>query len=137
MHNTKTPNEKLIAGELSTAFTWYVNKNWVHHYVISLLLYLRTLREKYVKMYEEFIMQLHLYAKAIGIQAKGYLPISLIKPLKLQEILNAVQMAIGKTNPDYNTVIKRLHLYYDMKLVTFGIHKDWNLIVQFSVFIKP
>ena len=26
-----------------------------------------------------------------------------------------------KTNLDYDIVIKRLHLYYDMKLVTFGI----------------
>ena len=26
MYNT-TPNEKLFTGELSTAFTWYVNKN--------------------------------------------------------------------------------------------------------------
>ena len=49
-------------------------------------------------MYEEFIMQLCLYTKAIRILAKGYLPISLITPSKLQEILNAVQMAIHKTN---------------------------------------
>ena len=26
-----------------------------------------------------------------------------------------------KTNPDYDLVIKRLHPYYDMKLVTFGV----------------
>ena len=42
-----------------------------------------------------------------------------------------------KTNPDYNLVIKRLHLYYDMKLITFGIDKDKNLIVQFPVFTQP
>ena len=34
MHNTTTPNEKLFAGELSTAFPWYVNKNCVHHYAL-------------------------------------------------------------------------------------------------------
>ena len=66
---------------------------------INSLLYLRNLREKYVKLYEEFILQLWLYAKAIQILAKGYLPISLITPSKLQEILNAVQIAICKTNP--------------------------------------
>ena len=43
MHNTTTLNEKLFAGELSTAFTLYVNKNGVHHYAINFLLYLRTL----------------------------------------------------------------------------------------------
>ena len=49
MHNTITPNERLFTGELSTAFTWYVNKNGVNYYAINLVLYLRTLTEKYVK----------------------------------------------------------------------------------------
>ena len=137
MHNSTTPNEKLFAGELSTAFTWYVSKNGVHHYAINLLLYLRTLREKYVKMYEEFILQLQLYAKALWILAKGYLWISLLTPSKLQEILGAVHIAICKTNPDYDLVIKRIHLYYDMKLVTFSIDRNRNLIIQFPVFIQP
>ena len=44
-------------------------------------------------------MQLCMYAKTIRILAKGYLPFSLLTPLKLQEILNAVMAAIGKTNP--------------------------------------
>ena len=34
-------------------------------------------------------------------------------------------------------VIDRPHLYYDMKLVTFGIDKERNLIIQFAVFIEP
>ena len=42
-----------------------------------------------------------------------------------------------KTNADYELVIDRLHLYYYMQLLTFGIDKDKNLIVQFPVFIKP
>ena len=90
MHNTTTPNERLFTDELSMAFTWYVNKNGVHHYAVNLLLYLRTLTEKYIKMYEEFILQLCMYAKDIRVLAKGYLPISLISPSKLREILNAV-----------------------------------------------
>ena len=61
----------------------------------------------------------------------------LITPLKLKEILNEVKIATGKTNPDYNLVIDRLHLYYDMKLVTFGIDKERNLIIQFPVFTQP
>ena len=40
MHNTTTPSERLFADELSTAYTWYVNENGVHHYAIYLLLYL-------------------------------------------------------------------------------------------------
>ena len=34
-------------------------------------------------------------------------------------------------------MIKRLHLYYDIKLVIFGIDKKRNLIIQFPVFIQP
>ena len=94
MHNTTTPNERLFTGELSTAFIWYVNKNGVNHYAINSLLYLRTLREKYLKMYKEFILQLSMYAKAIRVPAKGYLPISLVSPSELQKNLNAVQRAI-------------------------------------------
>ena len=58
-------------------------------------------------------------------------------PSKLQETLNKVRTALQTTNPDYDLVIDRLHLYYDMQLVTFGIDKDKNLILQFLVFIQP
>ena len=87
-------------------------------------------------MYEEFIMWLHMYAKAIGILAKGYLPISLIAQSKLHKILNQDKMAIQKTKPDYDIVIQRLHLYYDMKLVTSDIDRNKNPIIQFPVFIQ-
>ena len=86
-------------------------------------------------MYKEFILQPHMYAKAIRILAKGYLPISLITPLRLQEILDEVKTVIQKTNPDYDIIIKRLHSYYDMKPVTFGIDRDRNLIIQLPAFI--
>ena len=55
----------------------------------------------------------------------------------MKEILTEVKVFIRKTNPDYDLVIKRLHLYYDMKLVTFGIDEDRNLIIKFPVFIQP
>ena len=94
-------------------------------------------KDKYIKIYNEFILQLHIYAKAFRILAKGYLPISLIMPLKLKEILDLVKETLIKTNPYYDIVIKKLHLYYNMKLVTFGIDKERNLITQFPVFIQP
>ena len=58
-------------------------------------------------------------------------------PSKLRDIFSEVKTAIQTTNPDYDLVIDRLHLYYDMQLVTFGIDKDKNLIIQFPVFIQP
>ena len=69
--------------------------------------------------------------------AKGYLPNSLIIPLKIKEILDSIKATIKTTNPDYDLVIKRLHLYYNMRLVTFGIDRDRNLIIHFPVVIQP
>ena len=82
-------------------------------------------------------MQLCIHAKAVRVLAKGYLPISLVMPLTLKEILDLVKEMLIKTNPNYNIMIKRLHLYYNMKLVTFGIDRKRNLIIQFPVFIQP
>ena len=88
-------------------------------------------------VYNEFITQLQIYAKAVRILAKGYLPISLNTLYKLQEILNSVKETLTKSNPDYDIVCKRLHLHYDMKLVTFDIDRNHNLIIQFPVFVQP
>ena len=80
---------------------------------------------------------MHIYASAIRIFVKGYLPNTLITPVKLKEILNEVRKTLSVTNPDYDLVIDRLHLYYDMQLVTFSIDRDRNLIIQLQVFIQP
>ena len=107
------------------------------HYSINSLLYLRTIQDKYITLYRELITQLCIYASAIRILAKGHLPNTLITSVKLKEILNEVRKSLRVTNPDYDLVIDRLHLYYDMQLVTFCIGKDKSLIVQFPVFIQP
>ena len=69
--------------------------------------------------------------------AKEYLTISFITPLKLQEIIDSVNETLIKTNPDDDIVIQRLHLYYNMKLFTFGIDRERNLILQFPIFVQP
>ena len=69
-------------------------------------------------------------SKVIRILSKGYLPISPLPPSKLERILSEVRMALSKTNKDYDLVLTHLYLYYDMKLVTFGIDDKRNLIVQ-------
>ena len=78
-----------------------------------------------------------MYTSAIRILAKGYLPILLVTPLKLRGIFNEVKTSIQKTNPDYDLVIDRLHLYYNIQLVTFGTDKDKSHIIQFLVFVQP
>ena len=98
---------------------------------------MRTIKDKYIEIYNEFISQLHIYAKAVRILAKGYLPILLITSLKLQEILNSIKEMLTKTNLDYDIGIKRLHIYYNMKLVTFRIGRNRNLIIQFPISVQP
>ena len=121
--------------------------NWLKHklenihsefdYSVDVVLFLTTIMEKYIRMYEKFINELRSYSKAVRILLKGYLPISLITPSKLEAILQQVQAAITKSNQDYEIVLNRLYLYYDMKLVTFGIDYQKNLIIQFPVFVQP
>ena len=85
--------------------------------------------------YERFKVELKSYSKVIRILSKGYLPISLNPPSKLKAILKQVKLALIKTNKDYDLVLTRLYLYYDMKLVIFGIDNQKYLIIQFLVFV--
>ena len=65
-----------------------------------------TVREKYVKMYERFLNQLKQYAQTIRVLSKGYLPISLLSPSKLNLIPQKVKQAVQIKNKDYDSVIK-------------------------------
>ena len=139
IHNTTSSHEKLFAGKHNHSVfrILYAHSLGLQHYSANSLLYLRIIQDKYISMYREFITQSHTYVSAIRILAKGYLPNTLIKPEKLQKMLSEVKKSLHTTNPDYNLVLDRLHLYYDMQLVTFSIDKDMNLIIQFPVFIPP
>ena len=55
----------------------------------------------------------------------------------MSTILEKVKEALQVNNRDYDLVIKKLYLYYDMKLVMFGIDNNRNLIIQFPVFVEP
>ena len=139
IHNMTSPHERLFVGQHSpnTCRLLYAHSLGLHHYSINLLLYLRTIQDKYIVLYRQLISQLHIYASAIRILAKGYLPNTLVTLFKLKEILSEVRKTLQATNPDYDLVIDRLHLYYNMQLVTFGIDKDKNLTVQLLVFVQP
>ena len=139
IHNTTSSHQKLFAGEHNHSLfrMLYTDALGIQQYATNSLLYLRIIQDKYISLYRELITQLHTYVSAIRILARGYLPNTLIKLKKLQEILTEVKKSLHITNPDYNLVFDRLHLYYDMQLVTFGIDRDMNLIMQFPVFIQP
>ena len=139
IHNTTSSHEKLFAGEHNHSIfrILYTHSLGLQQYSNISLLYLRIIQDKYISLYRELITQLRTYVSAIRILAKGYLPNTLIKPDKLQEILTEVKKLLHVTNPDYDLVIDRLHLYYDMQLATFSIDKGMNLVIQFPVFIQP
>ena len=139
IHNATSSHEKLFAREHDHSLfrILYTDALGMQQYATNSLLFLRIIQDKYIALYREVITQLHTYVSAIRVLAKGYLPNTLITPKKLQEILSEVKNLLLFTNPDYTLVLDRLHLYYDMQLVTFGIDSDMNLIIQFPVFIQP
>ena len=138
MHNITTWKEKIFAGTMNKWLKDHLTySNNEFTFSIDSVLFLTTIKEKYVRMYERFKAELKSYSKVIRILSKGYLPISLIPPSKLKAILEQVKVALAKTNKIYDLVLSRLYLYYDMKLVTFCIDNQKNLIIQFLVFVQP
>ena len=139
IHNVTSSHEKLFAGEYNpTVFRLlYTNALGIQQYAFNSMLFLRVIQDKYISLYNELITQLRSYVSAIRVLAKGYLPTTLITPSKLLEILAEVRKSLQHANPDYTLVLERLHLYYNMQLVTFGIDRDMNLVIQFLVFIQP
>ena len=138
IHNV-TSHERLFAGEHNPALfrLLYMNALGIQQYVFNSLLFLRVVQDKYISFYKELITQLKSYVSAIRILAKGYLPTTLITLSKLQDILAEGRKSLQQTNPDYALVLNRLHLYYNMQLITFGIDREMNLVIQFPVFIQP
>ena len=139
IYNVASSHKKLFAEEHNpTMFRLlYTNALGIQQYAFNSLLFLRVVQDKYISLYKKLITQLRSYVSAIIVLAKGYLPTTLITPSKLLEILAEVKNSLQHTNPDYTLVLERMHLYYDMQLVTFGIDRDMNLIIQFLVFIQP
>ena len=139
IHNATSSHEKLFAGEHDHSLFRILHTDalGMQQYATNSLLFLRIIQDKYISLYRELIIQLHTYVSAIRILPKGYLPNTLLTPKKLQEILSEVKKSLLITNPDYTLVSDRLHLYYDMQLVTFGTDSNMNLVIQFPIFIQP
>ena len=134
MQNFTTWNERTFTGKLHDWMELYAQDKGMHNYAINSILFLTTIREKYVKMYERFIEELKLYSQSNKSFIKRVFTHFIVTSIKIRKILE-VRIAIAKSNKDYDLVLTRLYLYYDMKLVTFGIDNQRNLIVQFSVFV--
>ena len=96
IHSTTTAHERLFAGQHSPLSfrSLYAHSLGLHHYSINSLLYLRTIQDKYIALYRKLISKLGIYASVLRILVKGYLPNTLVSPLKLKEILNEVRKTL-------------------------------------------
>ena len=96
IHNTTSSHERFFVGQHSPSVfrTLYMYSLGLHHYSINSLLYLRAIQDKYIALHRELITPLHIYVSAIRILVTGYVPNTLITPIKLKEILNEVRKTL-------------------------------------------
>ena len=97
IRNTTSSHERLFVGQQSssTLMSFYSSTLSLQHYSINSIPYLRTVQDKYTALYKELVTQWCVYTTSIRILAKGYLPISIITPSKLREILSNVKVLLG------------------------------------------
>ena len=62
MNNRSVWFEKLYVGHVNKLFEMYSSSQGANYYAIHSLLYLRTIQEKYIKMYERFVTRLKEYS---------------------------------------------------------------------------
>ena len=70
LHDHQSLYESLFASQASAVYEAYSQMHGacgIQHYAVNSMLYLCMIKEKYIEIYNEFISQLHIYAKAIRI----------------------------------------------------------------------
>ena len=126
MHNFSTWNEKIFAGKLHEI---YAEDEGMCNYAINSVLFLTTVREKYMKNYERFIEELKLYSKAIRVLSKGYLPIFLLPQSKLEKILKKVLCKVIVVSISYSYT-SRVYLHLKSILhITYTFCSSSGLLV--------
>ena len=105
-------------------------------FIHKLNLYVHSVLERQIRLYEWLLHHLQDLLYSIGILSTGHLPPLLFPLTVLQNITaNAIEM-VRKMHPDYALAIEHITEYYDMKLATFGLDSDGNIVVAFPVFVK-
>ena len=62
LHSRQSLYESLFTGQVTKAYGYYSQMHGdcgIQHYAFNSMLYLRTIKDKYIEMYNEFISQLH------------------------------------------------------------------------------
>ena len=99
-------------------------------------LYVHSVLERQIRLYEWLQVYLKDLLNAIGTLSTGHLPPFLFPPTVLENITTNALVMVQKTHPNFVLAIKHLTEYYDMKLATFGVDTEGNMIVAFPVFVQ-
>ena len=102
----------------------------------EVMMYLRMMEEKHGSIYRELITSLKDFHKAIAVLSRGYLPSEIFSPSRLKNITNTVHDMLIKDHPGYQLALSELSDYYDMKMVTFGVSQDRELVITFPVLVR-
>ena len=99
-------------------------------------LYVHSVLERQIRLYELMLHHLKDLLDCIGILSTSKLPPMLFPPTVLENITsNAIGM-VRHTHPEYELAVGHISEYYDMKLGTFGIGIEGNMVVAFPIFVK-
>ena len=105
-------------------------------FIHKMNLYVHSVLERQIRLYEWLLRYLKDLLNAIGILSTGHLPPFLFPPTILENITTNALVMVKKSHPNFVLAIKHLTEYYDMKLATFGVDTDGNMIVAFPVFVQ-
>ena len=105
-------------------------------FIHKMNLYVHSVLERQIRLYEWLLRNLKDLLNAIGILSTGHLPPFLFPPTVLENITTNALVMVKKSHPNFVLAIKHLTEYYDMKLATFGVDTDGNMIVAFPVLSK-
>ena len=76
------------------------NYKYSINYVGKIILYLMTISEQQLSIYDVLIPKLEQFIEPLDIFSTGHLPITLISPTQLTNMLDQIKMILQKTNPE-------------------------------------
>ena len=137
LDNRSSTIERWLEGHsVAWVINFYESSNGPLIYSHLTQLYLASLKDRFIALYQALGTELKLLLKSISILSKGYLPPQLFPPSTLVEISQKSLAMIKAKNPGYVLALPHITDYYDMRLVTFGLDDQGKLVVYFPIFVK-
>ena len=106
-------------------------------YVAELNFFLHSISNKFNFLYSTMIDEIKALVKDIATLSRGRLPPELFSPSFLHNVTIKVMSELLKSNTGYKIAFPQVDAYYDMKVATFSLDKENNLIVTFPILIEP